>query len=648
MIGYISLLLFIGLAFWSCGEQEPEQSDINEGGYITIELPDCPPLEDINEENLCTADDGTDGVKILGECYSIENTTEITFGDAFASKPSGPLPKEIALLTNLIIFNGSNYWGGTTDSKFTGEIPTEICNLTNLINLNLSYNALTGSIPPEIGHLTKLHKLSFGRNELTGEIPSTVGNLVELRNLSSSNNNHSGRIPQEIGNLTKLHTLNFSYNELTGPIPSNIGNLKNLGLWDPEYYNVDFDTEIWIAFNLSHNNLTGPLPASIGDLDELGYVDFSYNQIDGPIPPEMGDMEFLVEMNLLNNQLNGEIPPELGNLSSLAKLWLADNNLRGVIPEELCNVDVCRTQTYECNSTANVFSRNNFCPPYPQCFVEFETIGWTIDIVNYQNCNPYPDCADGYTAINDPPPINGGDIYDGWCFYQSDLDVLQDFIDVNESLSGEPLEIGIQRWYGGEYGNGRLNGLDFSNEGNEISIIPESIGNLEELEFVDFSNTQITTIPAILGDLSELSKIWWENGQLTGYIPPELGNRTNLTGLKLNDNQLTGSIPAELGSTNLHYLYLNRNQLTGEVPLEIWNLEAFYESGDPYEDGGLSLRTINLRHNQLTGVIPESICDLNLRWNHYNFVDIRNNKFCPPYPSCLTGRMGSQNTSDCD
>ena len=226
------LLLFFGLAYWSCGEEqepEPEQSDTQEEGHISIELPDCPPLENINEENLCTADDGTDGVKILGECYSIENTTEITFGDAFASKPSGPLPKEIALLTNLIIFYGSNYWGGITDSKFTGEIPTEICNLTNLINLNLSYNELTGSIPPEIGHLTKLHKLSFGRNELTGEIPSTVGNLVELRNLSSNANNHTGRIPQEIGNLTKLHTLNFSYNELTGPIPSNIGNLKNLG-----------------------------------------------------------------------------------------------------------------------------------------------------------------------------------------------------------------------------------------------------------------------------------------------------------------------------------------------------------------------------------------------------------------------------------
>ena len=138
MIRYISLLLFIGLAFWSCGEQEPEQSDINEGGYITIELPDCPPLENIDEENLCTADDGTNGVKILGECYSIENTTAIIgpFGTAASPKSSGPIPKEIALLKNLEIFYSNNYWGTT---KFSGEIPPEICNLTNLIKLILSW-----------------------------------------------------------------------------------------------------------------------------------------------------------------------------------------------------------------------------------------------------------------------------------------------------------------------------------------------------------------------------------------------------------------------------------------------------------------------------------------------------------------------------
>ena len=140
------LLLFFGLAYWSCGEeQEPEQSDTQEEGPISIELPDCPSLENINEENLCIADDGTDGVKILDQCYSIENTTEIN--GPFSDTPSGNIPKEIGLLTNLIRLNLNNRWGNT---KFTGEIPTEICNLTNLVYLNLSYNDFTGEIPEGI------------------------------------------------------------------------------------------------------------------------------------------------------------------------------------------------------------------------------------------------------------------------------------------------------------------------------------------------------------------------------------------------------------------------------------------------------------------------------------------------------------------
>ena len=111
--------------------------------------------------------------------------------------------------------------------------------------------------------------------------------------------------------------------------------------------------------------------------------------------------------------------------------------------------------------------------------------------------------------------------------------------------------------------------------------------------------------------------------------------------LRLYNNQLTGSIPVELGNTNLSYLDLRNNQLSGEVPLEILNMEAFYESGAPYGD----LRRIYLRHNQFTGVLPEDLCEIDLRWNSYNFIDIRYNQFCPPYPSCLENKMGSQDTS---
>ena len=62
------------------------------------------------------------------------------------------------------------------------------------------------------------------------------------------------------------------------------------------------------------------------------------------------------------------------------------------------------------------------------------------------------------------------------CYYQGDLDVLQDIIDINESLSGEePLEIGGQEW-----NDGRLEKLFLRY--NPLTTLPESIGNLSSLE----------------------------------------------------------------------------------------------------------------------------------------------------------------------
>jgi len=662
----------------------------------------------------CTADDGTPGIILMGECYSIENTTAIdrswdnlpgtispgiglltnlTYLNLCCNQLTGDIPPEIGNLTsltymdlhynqltgippeigNLTSLTHLNLKMAVTGPHTGDAIPPEMGNLTNLTYLDLSDNELgchnynwlgdwqtdncnehcddtddcTANIPSEIGNLTELTFLSLSDNHLSGEIPSSIGNLVNLERLSFWDNDLSGEIPESIGNLTNLNLLWLKHNQLTGPIPSTIGNLTQLG--------EDLDggvDDYQPGLDLSYNELTGEIPSSIGNLTNLATLVLEYNQLTGPLPPEIGYMTSLVTLNLKNNQINGVIPSELEYLSNMSCLWLAYNNLRGEIPEELCNIDVCGSQ---CNNSNYVFSGNNLCPPYPQCFEEFGIPSYPINIIDNQLCNPYPNCPNGYTPIADPPPINGGEIYDGWCFYQDDLDNLQDFIDVNESLNGEPLEIGEQSWTGGpsgygygwayeDEGYGRLSLLDFSNENNEITTIPESIGNLDELEVVNFSNTQITTIPASLGNLSELKTITWENGQLTGSIPPELGNLTNLMYLQLYDNQLTGSIPEELGNTNLHSLDLRNNQLSGEVPLEIWTMEAFYESGAPYGD----LRRIYLRHNQFTGVLPEDLCEIDLRWNSYNFIDIRNNSFCPDYPSCLENHIGSQDTTLCD
>jgi uncharacterized protein YjbI with pentapeptide repeats len=190
------------------------------------------------------------------------------------------------------------------------------------------------------------------------------------------------------------------------------------------------------------------------------------------------------------------------------------------------------------------------------------------------------------------------------------------------------------------------------NNGFLTGPIPSELGNISSLRRMMFSNNQLTDpIPPELGNLTNLSHLFLDNNQLTGPIPPELGNCIYLINLQLEGNQLTGSIPAELGNCNLHTLDLSRNQLTGEVPIEIWNIRAYSTSnhpGSPYEHNGKSLRRIYIRENNLTGVIPESMCDINLHWRNFNFIDIRDNKFCPPYPSCLDNRTGQQDISNCD
>ena len=110
MIRYISLLLFIGLAW---GQD-------------------------------CTADDGTDGAELWGECYSIENTTDLHLGN-----------------------NG-----------LTGSIPPEIGNLTNLTHLNLRYNQLNGEIPESICDLniewSSSWSFNISNNQLCPPYPSCI------------------------------------------------------------------------------------------------------------------------------------------------------------------------------------------------------------------------------------------------------------------------------------------------------------------------------------------------------------------------------------------------------------------------------------------------------------------------------------------
>mgnify|MGYP000582871662 CR=1 FL=1 len=288
MVRYLSLLLFLGLAW---GQD-------------------------------CTADDGTEGVELWGECYSIENTTELDLSGT-----------------------------GTNPGWLTGEIPPEIGNLANLTELSLRWNQLTGSIPQEIGNLTNLIDLYLSNNELTGSIPPEIGNLINLTGLRIYNNQLTGEIPSEIWNLTNLTELELRENQLTGSIPPEIGNLTNLTTY----------------LSLGWNQLTGEIPSEIGQLTNLTGLYLYDNQLTGSIPPEIGNLTNLTKLWLNNNQLTGEIPSEIGNLNNLDELWLNNNQLTGEIPESICDLNVEWGGNNSWGFPNFLIVNNQLCPPYPSC-----------------------------------------------------------------------------------------------------------------------------------------------------------------------------------------------------------------------------------------------------------------------------------------
>ena len=120
------------------------------------------------------------------------------------------------------------------------------------------------------------------------------------------------------------------------------------------------------------------------------------------------------------------------------------------------------------------------------------------------------DCEGNFCAAEGFVIINEG--FDELCYYQSDLDILQDIIDLNESLNGgtwqEPLEIGYQEWK-----NGRLTYLNLNY--NQLTSLPESIGNLSNLEYLDLFYNQITSLPESIGDLSSLLYLMLSSNKLT-------------------------------------------------------------------------------------------------------------------------------------
>jgi hypothetical protein len=129
--------------------------------------------------------------------------------------------------------------------------------------------------------------------------------------------------------------------------------------------------------------------------------------------------------------------------------------------------------------------------------------------------------------------------------------------------------------------------------------IPNSVGNLSNLQFLEISDQ-----PAI-----------------TGPIPSELGSLSNLKGLYLNWNDFDGyRIPETLGNlTELRHFYISSSDVIGQLPAGLKNMRKLTY---------ISVTSMETRGKGLTGQLPDFSNLTNLR-----SLVLDNNEFEGPYPS---------------
>ena len=501
--------------------------------------------------------------------------------------------------------------------------------------------------------------IESGGNKLIGELPTL--NLPSLSSLILSNNQLSGSIPNFT--LPSLQVLSLSFNKFHGTIPNfNLPNLTDLDLGTNRLEGSipDFNLPKLEVLSLLNNLLMGSIPGF--SKTKLKWFNLSNCQMDGTMPNF--NLPTLQYLYLTNTNLQGSIPNL--NLPNLTTLIINDNKLTVVpkfnqLPKLLSGVLSDSLSLYKNKLTfedivPNLILYNALASriPYaPQDSIYRDTnivlqVGSTFNLnlgidpsLNtnryqwYKNGQTYGSAKTNSTlTISNLKPSDSGTYRvrvtnsnapaltlhskairlfvtsANPCRVQDSL-VLVDLYKATNGPNWKnkwDLSKPMNGWYNVSLSSsGCVTFLNLSDNGLSGSI-PESIGNLSNLEFLALDKNDFSgTIPSGIGNLSQLETlILGDHPKLSGGVPKTIGQCKNLSFLSLQNMNLSGSLPEEIGNLKrLKYAFFSKNKLT-RLPTNIANLD--------------SLVFFNAAYNQLAGSIPnfshsKNIKHIGLDWN---------------------------------
>jgi len=251
-----------------------------------------------------------------------------------------------------------------------------------------------------------------------------------------------------------VESLDLKNNNVTGPLDSGLHALTSLS-----------------NLNLSDNHLSGAIPASWGALTEMQFLNLPNNNLSGELPSELGQMQQLVTFQVLQNQLSGSIPASFSQLQQLQYFYVNSNNFSGDLSPL-----AALTHLVHIDAQINQFT------------------GGISDILAHNLQLVRISLSGNYLSGALPNTINQ----------------LQD-----------------------------LDNIDIT--GNQFSgTIPSELGELPKLRYAHLGwNKFIGTLPASLGQLSKLEILKFEgNAELQGPLPEALGLLEALFYLDFNSTRL--------------------------------------------------------------------------------------------------------------
>ena len=647
---YLTLLLFIGLVFWSCEEEQSEDVD-TEKPTITITYPQngSTVYEIVTITCMLSDNEGVEKVELWvngvstglidnSEPYSFNwNTTLVDNGNYTitirsydtSENTTDSEPVVLTVDNSLSVPQGGNItsvtytttemmveWEESSDGDFkdykllysdteTGDRDT----LETYTDISTTSYTITEFDPlienwfwVKVTDTLGLSRIGTGMSNdidspptLTDISPILYYDGFQIKWLQ--NNDHDFKsyklyesINEEMTNPILIYETNEKQD--TNYVINNINENKYYQIICEDYWGLVSTSNIEMLY--TEVELWGRYYSVLNTYELI----LNNSGLYGSIPPEVGYLTSLTNLNLYWNQLTGSIPSELGYLTNLEMLSLGENELTGSIPPELGNLT---------NLIELILRKNQLTGNIPS---EIGSLTNLIFLDLYGN-----------ELMGEIPPEVGN------------LNNLEKLYLYNNQLSGViPSEIGnltnltslklSGNQFTGEIPSdiGNLTNLRYLYLNNNLlsGVIPETLCNLDwgNLPYYSFNNNQLcppypsciyTVGNQDLSNCDGMIEIWGElysieyttelnlsNNGLTDSIPPELGMLTNLTALDLRYNELTGSIPPELGAlTNLTYFNLGYNELTGSIPLEIGNM--------------INLTFLRFDNNELTGSIPPEI-----------------------------------------